>query len=115
MRVGFGVGGEEAVGLAGFGWSLEFVELEEVVGGVEQDLVLDSFFVGAGLVEDAVEPHFEVFCGGEGVDKGELFFFVGGLVVWIGVVVEVVEGRVFPVGLFLGVLVGGVFSEGGFF
>ena len=94
---------------------MEFVEFEEVVSGVEGDFVLDAF-VGAGLVEDVVEPHFEVFCGSEGVDEGELFFFVGGLVVWVGVgVVEVIEGRVFPVGLFLGVSVGGVFFQGGFF
>lgn len=72
-----------------------------------------------GLVEDAVEPHFKVFCGSKGVYEGELFFFVGGLVVWVvaGVVevVEVVEGRVFPVGLFFGVLVGKVFFQGRFF
>lgn len=94
---------------------MEFVEFEEVVDGVERDFVLDAF-VGAGLVEDAVESHFEVFYGSEGVDEGELFFFVGGLVVWVGVgVVEVIEGRVFPGRLFLGVSVGGVFFQGGFF
>lgn len=65
------------------------------------------------MVEDAVESHFEVFGGSEGVDEGELFFLVGGLVVWVGV--GVVEGRVFPVGLFFGVLVGKVFFKGGFF
>lgn len=116
LRVGLDVVGEKAVELAVFGWGLEFVEFEEVVGGIERDFILDAFFVGAGLVEDAVESHFEVLCGSEGVDECELFFFVGGLVVWVGVgVVEVIEGRVFPVGLFFGVSVGGVFFQGGFF
>lgn len=113
LRVGFGVGGEEAVEFAGFGWGLKFVEFEEFVCGVEEDFVLDVL-VGLGLVEDAVDPHFEVFCGGKGVDDGELFFFIGGLVVGV-VGVGVVEGRVFPVGLFFGVLVGEVFFQGGFF
>lgn len=115
LRVRFKLSGEEAVELAGFGWGLDFVEFEEVVGGVEEDFVLVAF-VGVWLVEDAVEPHFKVFCGSEGVDERGLFFFVGGLVVWVGIgVVEVIEGRVFPFGLFLGVLVGGVFFQGGFF
>ena len=112
LRVEFGVGGEEAVEFAGFGWGLEFVEFEEVVCGVEEDFVLDVL-VELELVEDAVDPHFKVFCGGEGVDEGGLFFFVGGLVV--RGVDGVVEGRVFPVGLFFGVLVGEVFFQGGFF
>lgn len=73
-------------------------------------------FVELGLVKDAVKPHFKVFRGSEGVDEGELLFFVGELAVWIVArVVELIEGRVFPVGLFLGVLVGGVFFQGGFF
>ena len=92
---------------------MEFVEFEEVVCGVEEDFVLDAF-VGVGLVEEAVDPHSEVFCGSEGVDEGKLFFFVGGLVVGV-VGVGVVEGRVFPVGLFFGVLIGEVFFQGGFF
>ena len=37
LRVGFEVSGEEAVEFAGFSWGLEFVEFEEVVGGVEWD------------------------------------------------------------------------------
>ena len=111
LRVGFGVG-EETVEFAGFGWGLEFVEFEEVACGVEGDSAWDAF-VGLGLVEDAIEPHFKVFCGSEGVDEGELFFFVGGLVIWV--VDGVVEGRVFRVGLFFGVLVGEVFFQGGFF
>lgn len=36
LGVGFEVG-EEAVEFAGFSWGLEFVEFEEVVGGVEWD------------------------------------------------------------------------------
>ena len=110
LRVGLDVVGEKDVELAVFGWDLEFVEFEEVVGGIERAF---HAFVGLGLVEDAVKPHFKVFRGGKGVDEGK-FFFVVGLVGRVGG--GVVEGRVFPVfGLFLGVSVGGVFFQGGFF